>query len=190
MNRGYILKAAGFYVCPPPVKEQIKKNKIPECWLILRFKQLEIDTIITCFFPIFCTPNLVPCGLIYTRAERSHLQQNSMGAMLAHVRHCVVLSILKKNNLQQVFRRQRCGRKPKEARSPAGFAAALESVSSTWPRSSSRCLPDHRYTTVAAEETFRERKGRLLKKAVMFFTAVQEVSQQHDGQRIICFCVS
>lgn len=68
------------------------------------------------------------------------------------------------------------GESPRRQAVLLDFQQSLEAVSSTGLRSSSPCLSDHRYTTVVAEETFRERKGRLIKKAVMFFTAVQEAS--------------
>lgn len=43
--------------------------------------QLKIYAIIMYFILISSTPNLIPCGLTYWRAEHSFLQQNSMGAM-------------------------------------------------------------------------------------------------------------
>lgn len=156
----------------PPMKAQIKKNKIPDCWLILQFKQLEIYTIIKCFFLIFCTPNLVPCGLIYTRVEWSHLQQNSMGTMLEHVQHCVVLSILKKITYSRSLGGSIVGESP---RRQAVLLDLRQAVSSTLLCSSSHCLSDHRYHC-HCRRNFQRKKGRCVKKAVVFFTAVQEAN--------------
>lgn len=81
MSQRYVPKEVVFCV-PFLLSEETDEEKYDSKYkLILQIMQLKIYAIIMYFILISSTPNLIPCGLTYWRAEHSFLQQNSMGAM-------------------------------------------------------------------------------------------------------------